>query len=115
LVVEDDDGAVAGISAIGPSRDDDGELTGDGELYMINVHPDRWGRGLGRRLLEAATEWLRSRGWSEAVLWMANGNERAGRLYERNGWVLDGGRKEAPIGGANVVEVRYRRSLAEDG
>src|SRR4051812_33854255 len=39
LVVEDDDGEVGGICAIGPARDDDGALTGDGELYMINVDP----------------------------------------------------------------------------
>jgi GNAT superfamily N-acetyltransferase len=114
LVVEDDDGAVAGISAVGPARDDEGQLTGDGELYMINIHPERWGRGLGRELLEAATEWLRSGDWSEAVLWMADGNQRAGRLYESNGWVLDGARKEAPIGGLMVAEVRYRRSLKKN-
>jgi RimJ/RimL family protein N-acetyltransferase len=111
LAVEDDDGAVAGICAIGPSRDDEGKQTGEGELYMINLEPSRWGRGLGRLLLAAATERLRAAGWSEAVLWMADGNERAGRLYERNGWVLDGERKMAPIGGAMVAEVRYRLSL----
>jgi RimJ/RimL family protein N-acetyltransferase len=111
LVVEDDDGVVAGICAVGPAHDAQGEPTGEGELYMINLDPSRWGRGLGRLLLAAATDWLRAEGWSEAVLWMAEGNQRAGRLYERNGWALDGGRKDDTIGGTAVPEVRYGRSL----
>jgi GNAT superfamily N-acetyltransferase len=115
LVVEDDDGAVAGICAVGPAHDDEGQSTGDGELYMINLRPERWGRGLGRQLLEAATDWLRSAGWTEAVLWMAEGNERAARLYEGNGWALDGARKTAPAWGVMVAEVRYRRSLQQHG
>jgi hypothetical protein len=35
-------------------------------------------------------------------------NPRARRFYEREGWALDGGRKEEELLGTIVAEVRYR-------
>ena len=39
---------------------------------------------------------------------MAEDNPRARRFYEREGWTLDGARKEDELLGATVAEVRYR-------
>ncbi len=107
LVVEDEDGEVVGVAHVGPDR----QQPMWGELWMINLAPEAWGKGLGRALLEAATEALRTQGYSEAVLWVLDGNARARRFYEAAGWQIDGTAKREDVGGTVVTEVRYRRTL----
>jgi GNAT superfamily N-acetyltransferase len=109
LVIEDDDGKVAGISVIGPSRRQ--EPSGVGELWMINLEPGAWGRGLGTTLLGVATDELRHAGNVEAVLWVLAGNRRARRFYEREGWRPDGTEITDNARGFPVTELRYRRGL----
>ena len=45
--------------------------------------------------------------YPEAVLWVLEDNPRARRFYEREGWDLDGARKEDEFLGVRVAEVRY--------
>lgn len=108
LVVEDDAGAVVGISSCGSPRDE-GEPPSVGELYMINVAPSAWGTGVARPLLDAAVQRLRAAGCTSAYLWVLEPNLRACRFYTRAGWRPDGGRKlDERLG---VMEIRYRRDL----
>jgi GNAT superfamily N-acetyltransferase len=109
LVVERADGDVAGISVVGPARRP--EEASAGELWMINLEPSAWGRGLGRVLLHEATAALRHLGYDEAVLWVVAGNDRARRFYEHAGWHPDGTEHEEQTRGFPVVEVRYRRRI----
>ncbi|MGI8653420.1 MAG: GNAT family N-acetyltransferase [Geodermatophilaceae bacterium] len=80
-------------------------------LYAINLDPDVWGRGLGQRLLLAATAELSRLGFPEAVLWVATGNSRARRFYEAAGWAADGMERTDDSFGPPIDEVRYRRLL----
>ncbi|HEY4411425.1 MAG TPA: GNAT family N-acetyltransferase, partial [Gaiellaceae bacterium] len=57
--------------------------------------------------MHAALEQLRSDGCAEAFLWVLEDNPRARRFYEREGWELDGERKEDDFLGVRVAEVRY--------
>ncbi len=107
LVVEDDDGEVAGFVVTGPTRSGEGT----GELRVLNVEPTRWGRGLGRLLLDAAVKELVSAGHAEAILWVLEGNARARNFYELAGWRLDGGRMVDDWFGTGAMEVRYRVGL----
>jgi ribosomal protein S18 acetylase RimI-like enzyme len=109
LVIEDDEGQVVGISVVGPPRRH--EPSGVGELWMINLEPAAWGRGLGTALLGAATDELRRAGNVEAVLWVLAGNNRARRFYEREGWLPDGTEMTDDARGFPVTELRYRRRL----
>jgi ribosomal protein S18 acetylase RimI-like enzyme len=107
LLVAEDDGAVVAFAAIGPSRDE----AGVGEVYAIYADPEAWGRGIGRRLFDAAAAELREAGFAEATLWVLATNERARRFYERAGWQTDGAEKldeRLPA----VAQVRYRRALS---
>ncbi len=107
LVVEVDD-VVVGLALVIPDRD--GE-EGVGEIPLIYVHPTAWGHGAGFALLVECESELRRRGFAEAVLWVLEANERARRFYERQGWRTDGGTKVEDLGGVELTEVRYRRSL----
>jgi GNAT superfamily N-acetyltransferase len=101
--------SVCGLAMFGPYRGE--EPAGSGEVLAIYVDPDHWHTGVGRRLIIAAREQLRRAGFREAALWVLDGNARARRFYERDGWTLDGGRQTKTIAGAQLDEVRYRRVL----
>jgi GNAT superfamily N-acetyltransferase len=108
LVVEDDDGEVAGFVVTGPTRSGEGT----GEVRVLNVEPTRWGRGLGQLLLAAGVDELRSAGYAAGILWVVEGNVRARKFYELAGWYLDGGRMVDDRFATGAVEVRYRLELA---
>ena len=106
--VAERDGAVVGFASVGAAR---GEKAGVGELYAIYVDAASWGTGAGRALIEAAEASLREAGFTEAMLWVLEGNERAERFYRTAGWEADGGRKLDAFAGPPVPEVRYRKAL----
>jgi ribosomal protein S18 acetylase RimI-like enzyme len=103
------DEAICGFTSFGVSRDDD--LPDAGEIYAIYVNPDRWGAGAGRLLMAKARSRLGEMGFSEAFLWVLDGNERARRFYEIDQWSPDGMRRQEEVWGITVNEVRHRRSL----
>jgi GNAT superfamily N-acetyltransferase len=100
IFVADDDGRVVGFVSVDAC-----------ELRAIYTLPGAWGSGAGAALMRAAVEQLREDGCTEAFLWVLEGNPRARRFYEREGWDLDGGRKEDDFLGVRVAEVRYRVRL----
>ena len=106
-VVADEQGEVVGFVSVGPSRDE----RGIGELYAIYVHPDWWGTGAGRALIERGETDLRSH-YAEAVLWVLEDNPRARSFYEAAGWSPDGAVKSDERWGVRAPEVRYRKSFA---
>ncbi len=111
LVAEDDDG-IYGWATVARSRDPDA-ADDVGELWGLYLHPRAWSRGLGRELHDAALGELRGQGFTVATLWVLEGNERARRFYERQGWRSDGSVKADRIGELRtlVEEVRYRITL----
>ena len=113
IVIEDpQDGHVCGFSVVGDPRNEGPNAPGEGELYAINLEPEAWGRGLGVPLIDGAIDALRARGATSAYLWVVEGNARARRFYEREGWTADGGVKADDFGGRAVREVRYGRVLS---
>ena len=100
---------IAGFVTFGASRDAD--AVGLGEVYALYVDPGRYQGGIGRTLMAAARVGLRERGFDAAVLWVLDGNERAARFYEREGWAPDGAhREENPYAIVSNVS-RFRRAL----
>jgi RimJ/RimL family protein N-acetyltransferase len=111
LVVENEAGRIVGWCTVAPSRDADA----DGELWGIYVLSEAWGSGAGTALMAAGIDALRESGYREVILWVLEDNPRARRFYEREGWTLDGLRKEDRFLGVPVTEVRYRRGLTPPG
>jgi GNAT superfamily N-acetyltransferase len=77
----------------------------------LYIEADRLDTGLGRRLIQTATRWLRTNPFSCATLWVLDSNDRARRFYEKAGWVRDGTMKVDDREGFSLHEVRYRTSF----
>ena len=87
------DGAVAGFCYADRN---------DGSIWALFVSPEHEGRGLARRLLALALDWLFALGHHEARL-TTTADTRADRFYARQGW-------QRSI--LSPVEVEY--TLAQD-
>jgi GNAT superfamily N-acetyltransferase len=63
------------------------ELRGPaGFIHDVMVEDDEQGAGAGSALIDAAIAWLRDHGAPRVMLWTAERNERAQRLFERLGF-----------------------------
>ena len=111
LVAVDDEG-IAGFVDVGPTRDEHLDPAEVGELYAIYLDPSRWDRGYGRGLIVEAEEAMRRLGFSSAMLWVLEENERARSFYEAAGWRHDGGRQLERIVNTELYEVRYAKDLS---
>jgi GNAT superfamily N-acetyltransferase len=93
------------------SRSRDLDAPDHGEIVALYVDPDRYESGVGRMLMAAARRRLWEAGYVDALLWVLDGNDRAARFYEAEGWARDGAnRVEEPYGVVSNVS-RFRRPL----
>ncbi|HEY3761623.1 MAG TPA: GNAT family N-acetyltransferase [Verrucomicrobiae bacterium] len=59
----------------------------NGEFWVVAVLPEYEGRGIGKKLMDLAVEWLRTSGHSEIWLWTSpDMSTRAYALYRKSGW-----------------------------
>ena len=59
----------------------------NGEFWVVAVLPEYEGRGIGRKLIELAVQWLRANGCAEIWLWTSpDVSTRAYALYRKSGW-----------------------------
>ena len=103
LVAIDEAGRLIGFAAVHPA---------EGEMFLLFVHPDHAGRGVGRTLLAAADEVLRSAGCREAFLYTHEQNERAIAVYEAAGYRRDGTVRESEFRGFHQREPRLVKRLS---
>jgi GNAT superfamily N-acetyltransferase len=84
---------VVAMALAEPGRAEDGEgavIPGYAHVSMVFVHPDFWGRGFGRQLLQGLHQRASERGWSRVTLWTRASNTPARRLYEGHGYRTSG-------------------------
>ncbi len=89
-----------GMVSFGPDREDPAY----GEIYAIYVLPRNQGKGVGRKLLDAALARLGSR---DVRIWCAAAKTRARTGYTRHGFVADGGVGTYDVAGHSLPTVRY--------
>jgi ribosomal protein S18 acetylase RimI-like enzyme len=114
LVAVDEQIGVVGFLHGGPARvgRPPSYDPGIGEVYAIYVHPDHWGAGAGRALMQQAVDRFAKDGRTEIRVWVLDDNPRARRFYERFGFEVDGATDSyvSDRGGPHetaVDEVRY--------
>jgi ribosomal protein S18 acetylase RimI-like enzyme len=87
ILVAERDGEVIGYSYSGVEGTDYMALRGPaGAMYDIVVDPDHRQQGVGRMLVEATLEVLKSKGVPRVVLSTAEKNTAAQRLFDRAGF-----------------------------
>lgn len=106
--VAEREGQLVGWASFGRSRDADASPA-TGELRAINLLPEVWSQGAGRQLWQRVRKQLLDAGFTEATVWVIQGNRRALGFYEAQGFV------QQPDTAMTVVEndeplplVRYR-------
>jgi len=100
-VVAEDEGRMLGVGLGMQGRADDGAgppVSGLCHVAMIFVAPDRWGAGIGGRIVDAVLDDARAHGYIRAQLWTHDDNVRAQRLYEHRGFAPSGRRKLDDLG-----------------
>ncbi len=108
--VAEDAGGIVGIALGEQALSDDGAgppVPGLCHVSMVFVAPERWGEGIGGRLVDALLAEARFRGYDGAQLWTHSDNARARRLYEGHGFRPSGSEKED----FGELIVHYRRAL----
>lgn len=76
------------------------------ELYAIYVHPERFGRGAGRAMLDAVVHELGTLGHKTMCVWVLTENRRARAFYERMGATL-AGEANITLDGRAYPQVAY--------
>jgi ribosomal protein S18 acetylase RimI-like enzyme len=102
---------VIGFVEVGACIDDDSLAGFAGEVFMLYVHPEHVGRGVGRALLSRALEALAASPYYWVVIWVVEGNRRARRFYRHLGLRADGATRVDRFAGQPVSVVRHAGPL----
>ena len=92
-------------------QDDDLVNQGVGEVVALYVLPESWGLGVGHALMNFAAAEFRALGYLKSVVWVLEGNTRAERFYERQGYLTDGARRPLQMKGIPGCLRRLSRSI----
>jgi GNAT superfamily N-acetyltransferase len=107
LVAEEGDELVGQVTVVPARRAP--RPTRDPRLAHVSnlfVRRDHWGTGLARTLLDAAVAHARAEGYDAMRLFVAEGQARARRFYEREGWTATGAPFHDPTPGLRMLEYR---------
>lgn len=104
-----EDGVFIGTSSFGRSRFAD--FADYGEIISIYLLPGYIGKGYGRLLLDAVVRELGQLGFHDVFLRVLEENARARRFYEKADFWPSGVCWDDNIGGKELRELQYCRSL----
>lgn len=106
---------VVGFAAVGPSADTDATET-SGEVLTLGVHPDARRNGHGSRLLNAAVDTLRGKGFDSLSTWILATDEATRAFLTAAGLSPDSAYRDRVIDADGTVarEVRLTADLSQD-
>ena len=105
---------VVGFAAVGPSADADADET-SGEVLALGVHPDARRIGHGSRLLNAAVDTLRGKGFHTMSAWLLAHDEDTRAFLAAAGLSPDGAYRDRVVDADGTVarEVRLTADLSQ--
>lgn len=103
LVAETADGQIIGLAECGQARQPIDAH--NGELFILYVHPDAAGKGVGRDLFHAATSQLIQRGINSMLVWVLAANPARWFYQAMGGRPV--GHREIPFAGQTLPAVAY--------
>lgn len=86
------------------------EAPGVAKLRLVLLEPDRRGTGLAQAMLDRAMGFARKAGYRQMRLWTHESHRAAGRMYARNGFVLEASEPRHSFG-RDVVAQFWARDL----
>lgn len=86
------------------------EAPGVARLRLVLLEPDRRGTGLAQAMLDRAMGFARGAGYRQMRLWTHESHRAAGRMYARNGFVLEASEPRHSFG-RDVVAQFWARDL----
>ncbi len=104
--VADNGSRILGFASVGPALDEDASR-GQEQIYAMYLDPAMWGKGVARELMRTVLADIPN--GTPLTLWVLADAERARHFYRRNGFTPDGAERLEETGGAQLLEVRYRR------
>lgn len=110
LKIAELDREIVGFSILGKVRHATAPNTH--EIWALNVDPNFWRSGVGKRLVQEALRCALEAGAARVELWCLKGNRAAGSLYEACGFSLAGvERTTSELTGHPLHEVCYVHAL----
>lgn len=79
----------------------------DLELISIYALPDYFGKGCGHLLIKEIKKLSKENKYKKICLWVLEGNDRAIKFYEREGFLNNGETTSFEIMNKKLVELRY--------
>lgn len=106
---------VVGFAAVGPSVDPDAHES-TGEVLALGVHPDGRRSGHGSRLLNAAVDTLRGKGFDSLSAWILASDEDTRAFLAAAGLTPDSAYRDRVIDAERTLarEVRLTAQLSQD-
>jgi GNAT superfamily N-acetyltransferase len=107
LLVAEEASVLVGMASAQPMRADDGAgpvVPGGCFLSYLYVVPERWGEGIGGRILDAVLADAERRGYSRIRLWTHEDNARSHRLYRSRGF--------SPTGRVAADQAEWQLSIS---
>ena len=97
--------------AVGFAHFREADDPGEADLTLLYLHPDAWGRGVARPLLDGALDDMRTLEFRSARVEVFADHPRANRFYERAGfrWAEDG--RPAVYGDLLLPTANFRLGL----
>lgn len=111
LTVAQEDNQIVGFSIVGTPRYcvDPATL----ELWALNVNPEVWRRGIGRKLILQAQTFASCAGFNKLSLWCIEGNLPAEQAYLKAGFIKTAQmRVTTHLTGHSLHERLYTKTLA---
>ncbi len=99
---------IAGIIHYGPDRVEGDETC---EITGFYLHPNFWGMGGGKLLLQGALEIAKMASYDKVGLWVLSNNEKAIRFYAKNGFSPNGSKRIENIANVEIEEIRMELYL----
>ena len=104
IIIAKDGERVVGFVGFGTRGE---EAPNVGEIFAMYVLSEYYGKGVGRRLMDAALERLKE--YPTVCLWVLKENRRAIRFYEKCGFAADGAETFSETLAAAEIRMTLRR------
>lgn len=106
VLVATEGNVVVGMTAVGPSEDEDAGAD-DGAVLELMVSADARSRGHGTRLVQAAVDTMRADGFNRATWWVPSTADELRGWVQAMGWEPDGvhASAEGPAGTLKLVRL----------